>query len=100
MFLWPILSFIAGGVVGGVYAFLFYKANNTLFGEQTTERKRSLLTTGSFLLRYLLLFAAFFILFYLGHLNIYYGIAGFFVVYWGVLLFVLRRAKMRNHHEP
>ena len=93
MFLWYILSVIAGVVLGAVYAVVFYKGNSCFSGQQVPGNKPSTRAFGLFFLRYLLLFAAFWILFYMWRLNIYCGIAGFFVAYWGVLLNVVYTKK-------
>ena len=105
MLWWYILSVAAGLALGGVYAVIFYKGNKCFLGQQEPGEKPLLRTFGVFFLRYFLLFAAFWVLFLTCQLNIYFGIAGFFVAYWGVLLKATHEVKTdgpktKDHDEP
>lgn len=88
-----LLSVFTGLTLGSVYAVLFYRSNCSCSGEQKIRR------LGAFLLRYILLFLSFWLLFYVIRLNIYFGVAGFFVAYWIVLLKMTCRSKMKDHNE-
>jgi hypothetical protein len=87
-----LFSLVAGAALGCVHAFVFYRGNMNLVGEQAAGVARPLISgIGAFILRYALLFTACWVLFIKLQLNIYLGMTGFFIAFWVVLL-----KKMRN----
>ncbi len=81
-----LLSLAAGGILGMTHALAFYRRNKQFDERQVVGTRYILRSLWLFFIRYVLLFAAFWVIFLKCQLNIYVGIAGFFVAFWGVLL--------------
>ncbi len=102
-------SFLAGAGLGILQAFIFFRENMRILRSQQigafmldvipfdvipSSKAAFINKIGSFFGRYILLFLAFWILFVKYQLNMYWGIGGFFLAFWGVLL-----KKVKDHRE-
>jgi hypothetical protein len=94
MFWLYVNSLIVGMGLGVVQAIVFYRETKRALNLQVGPKLSFANKTGSFIIRYIGLLVFLWILFFKYRFDIYSGMVGFFVAFWGMLL-----KKVKELHE-